>query len=115
MSHYLFGGWRDGGFLKDGSDAFSSIDRVMEYLVIRLITCLARQIVTLPFGNVKVWLNPLLNNEVAGVVSHFLPRNVHHGRSHNSVIFREGRIVAKAHTAWKPSKILRARSCIGGR
>mmetsp|Transcript_8475 Transcript_8475/g.20405 ORF Transcript_8475/g.20405 Transcript_8475/m.20405 type:complete len:204 (-) Transcript_8475:84-695(-) len=77
---HLVGGRSDGGLLKDSSDACAGLDGIMEHLVLGVVASLAAQIVVLPLRCVNVGGDPLIHHEVAGVVRHFLSRNVHQRR-----------------------------------
>ena len=57
---YLYGRGGDGGLLEDGADALAGLDGVLQDLVVRVVSRLARQVVGLPHGGVEVGFDPLL-------------------------------------------------------
>lgn len=77
---HLRGGGGDGGLLEDGTDARTGSDRIVQDLVVGVVAGLARQVEVLPGRGVEVGLDPLVDEEVAGVVRHLLTGNVDHGR-----------------------------------
>mmetsp|Transcript_9223 Transcript_9223/g.27782 ORF Transcript_9223/g.27782 Transcript_9223/m.27782 type:complete len:291 (+) Transcript_9223:852-1724(+) len=91
---HLDRGRGDGGLLEDGPDPRPGLDRLAQDSVVGLVAGLARQVVRLPSGSVEVRLDPLLQDDVARVVGHFLPGDVHHGRSEGpfGVVLAHGRL-----------------------
>mmetsp|Transcript_43790 Transcript_43790/g.105636 ORF Transcript_43790/g.105636 Transcript_43790/m.105636 type:complete len:338 (-) Transcript_43790:155-1168(-) len=73
-------------FLENGTDFLSSFDGVVENLVVTFVTSFARKIKVFPLLNVEVWLDPLVNDQVTGVVGHFFSSDVDHRRSFDSLV-----------------------------
>ena len=77
---HLDGVGGDGGLLEDGTDARTGRDGVVQDLVVGFVAGLAGQVEVLPRRDVEVGLDPLVEDEVAGVVRHLLAGNVDHRR-----------------------------------
>ena len=73
---HLDGGRRDRRLLEDRADVLARLDRILQHLVVGLVAALARQIEPLPLAQIEVGFEPLLQHQLARVVSHLLPGDV---------------------------------------
>lgn len=75
----LFGRRRNGRFLENGSNAFTSRHGIVQYLIVGFIARLATQVVAFPCRQIEKGFKPFLGKQFAGIMSHFFTGNVHHG------------------------------------
>mmetsp|Transcript_44335 Transcript_44335/g.106524 ORF Transcript_44335/g.106524 Transcript_44335/m.106524 type:complete len:561 (-) Transcript_44335:17-1699(-) len=73
-------GGRDCRLLEDGADARPRVHRVVQALVLRVVTRDAREVVKLPRADVDVRPDPLLEDQIHSVLGHLLAADVHHRR-----------------------------------
>mmetsp|Transcript_25493 Transcript_25493/g.69014 ORF Transcript_25493/g.69014 Transcript_25493/m.69014 type:complete len:502 (-) Transcript_25493:32-1537(-) len=71
---------RDRGLFEDGTDARACSHSVLEHPILRVVSGFARQVIVLPGTRVKVWIHPLIHDELHAVTSHLFPLDEHEGR-----------------------------------
>mmetsp|Transcript_36594 Transcript_36594/g.92741 ORF Transcript_36594/g.92741 Transcript_36594/m.92741 type:complete len:371 (-) Transcript_36594:54-1166(-) len=71
---------RDRRLLEDGADARARGHRIVQALVLGAVARDAREVVELPRADIDVRSDPLLENQIHGVLGHLLAADVHHRR-----------------------------------